>query len=201
MPESREYRHQPADSRRRGLPAIGFALRAPDRIELIRTEPVAPNRATLLICRELDVSGQAIGELEIGAFSAALIVDRDGILEQMVEVEAERTITAPAAGRRESILPVEYACGPSGFRADVVLMRDAGGVVKPPYPYLTFCALCAPDIIDAGLFVTIRQARPEWPTGDELLSSLRIVRMGGSWNAVAATNDEMPRLPLLGRRR
>ena len=203
MPAAREYRHQPADSKRRGLPAIGFSIRAPEGVELIQTAPIAPDRATLLICRELDPDGHVIGELEVGAFSAALIMDRDGILEQMVEVEAERALTAPASGRRDSVLPVEYDSGATGFRADVVLLRDASGEAKPRCPYLAFCALGAAEIVDAGLFVTLRCARPEWPTAELVLSSLRIVRMGGSWSAAvpAPANDEMPHLPLLGRRR
>src|SRR5690349_2175246 len=52
MPDVREFRHQPQESRRRGLPALGFAVRVPEQIELITTEPVATNRATLLVCRE-----------------------------------------------------------------------------------------------------------------------------------------------------
>jgi hypothetical protein len=199
MPEYREYRHQPADSRRRGLPAIGFALVAPERIELIQSEPIAPTRSTLLVARERD-GAAVIGELEIGVFSAALIMDRDGILEQMVEVEAERAIAAPAAGRRESILPLELETGVAGFRAEVVILRDARGVVKPPFAYVSCCALASSEIIDAGLFVTIRSVRPEWPAGEAMLQSLRIVRMGGSFHARTA-GDEMPRLPLVGRRR
>jgi hypothetical protein len=183
------------------LPAIGFALRIPEALTTTTTEPIAPDRGTLLTCRQVDAKGAPIGVLELGAFSAALIMDRDGILEQMVAVEAERALAAPAAGRRESVLPVEYDGGASGYRADVVLLRDRAGEVKPRLPYLSFCALGTDDIVDAGLFVTIRCAHPEWLALDELLSSLRIVRQGGAWNPAPAANDEMPHLPLLGRRR
>jgi hypothetical protein len=202
MPAAREYRHQPADSKRRGLPAIGFSIRAPERLALASTPPIAPDRGTLLTGREPDRDG-VLGELEIGAFSAALIMDRDGILEQIVAVEADRALIAPASGRRDSVLPVELGGGASGYRADVVLLRDAHGEAKPRLPYLSFFALATADITDAGLFVSARSARPEWPTLDEVLATLRIVRMGGSWHAAvpAPTDDEMPHLPLLGRRR
>ncbi|HTJ42600.1 MAG TPA: hypothetical protein VL463_10930 [Kofleriaceae bacterium] len=200
MPGGREYRHQPADSRKRGLPAIGFSIRIPDAIATATTTSIAPDRATLLTCRELDRDGLAVGELELGAFSAALIMDRDGILEQMVAVEADRALVAPASGRRESLLPFDYDGGASGYRADVVLLRDARGEVKPRMPYLAWCALGTGEIVDAGIFVTIRCARPEWPACEELLNSLRIVRQGGAWTSPAA-NDEMPHLPLVGRRR
>ena len=202
MPGAREYRHQPADSKKRGLPAIGFSIRAPERLALASTPPIAPDRATLLTGREPDRDG-VLGELEIGAFSAALIMDRDGILEQMVAVEADRALVAPASGRRETVLPVEFGGGASGYRADVVLLRDARGEVKPRLPYLSFLALGTPEVTDAGLFVTARTARPEWPTLDDVLASLRIVRQGGSWTAPVPTpaDDEMPHLPLLGRRR
>ena len=206
MPGAREYRHQPADSKRRGLPAIGFSIRAPERLALTTTTPIAPDRATLLVCREPDRDG-VLGELEIGAFSAALIMDRDGILEQMVAVEADRALVPPASGRRELLLPVELAAGATGYRADVVLLRDAHGDARPRLPYLSFYALGSPAITDAGLFVTVRTARPEWPALDELLASLFIVRQGGPWSAPAPVaepapaNDEMPHLPLLGRRR
>jgi hypothetical protein len=185
------------------LPAIGFALRIPERLQTTTTAPIAPDRATLLTCRELDARGEPLGVFELGAFSAALIMDRDGILEQMVAVEAERALTPPAAGRRETLLPIDYAAGASGFRAEVVLLRDARGEVKPRLPYLAFCALGTDAIVDAGLFVTIRRAQPEWPAQDELLASLRIVRQGGAWAAPqpAAPDDEMPHVPLVGRRR
>ena len=200
MPGAREYRHQPSDSRRRGLPAIGFALSVPDGLELIRTEPIAPNRATLLVVRER-AGDPVIGELELGAFSAALIMDRDGILEQMVAVEADRALAPPASGRRDSVLPIELSSGTSGYRADVVLLRDRAGVAKPALPYHAFLALGTPDIVDAGIFVSVRTAKPEWPALDAMLATLRVVRGGGSWAASPPVDDDMPHLPLLGRRR
>jgi len=199
MSQEREYRHSPADSRRRGLPAIGFSLSAPESIELIPSEPVATTRATLLVCRQLGPDDRLVGELEIAAFSAALLMDRDGILEQMAEVEAEHALASPAAGRMDALFPVHYGGGASGYRAEVVLLRDARGVVKPPCPYLAFCALACDEIVDAGLFVTIRSAAPEWAAADPILASLRLSRLGGSRRAPA--NDQVVRLPLLGRRR
>jgi len=195
----REYRHQPADSRRRGLPAIGFSIQAPTVLDLEKSEPIAPTRATLLIARERGADNTMIGELGIGAFSAALIMDRDGILRQMVEVELERALTAPAAGRREGVVPMELDTGAQGFRGNLVLLRDAAGTAKPTLPYLSLCALGTTALIDAGLFVTMRTAQPSWPAGEQLLGSLLIVRQGGSWHARAAT-DEL-HLPVLGRRR
>jgi hypothetical protein len=202
MPVAREYRHQPADSKRRGLPAIGFSIRVPERLTLAQTPPIAPDRARLVTCRELDRDGLLVGELEIGAFSAALIMDRDGILEQIVTVEADRALVAPASGRRESVLPMECGAGVSGYRADVVLLRDSNGTVKPRVPYLWFCALGTADIVDAGVFVTCRSTAPEWPAAEEVLATLHIVRQGGSWSTVPeAANDEVPQLPMLHRRR
>ena len=203
MPGGREYRHQPAESRRRGLPAIGFSLEIPPALTITTTAPIAPDRGTLLTCRELDARGEPIGVLEIGAFSAALIMDRDGILEQVVAVEAERALAAPASGRRDSVLSVVLDGGAAGYRAEVVLLRDASGEAKPRLPYLAFYALGTDDIVDAGLIVSVRCARPEWLAQDELLSSLHIVRQGGAWASrqQAPADDEMPHLPLLGRRR
>ena len=201
MPGAREYRHQPTDSRRRGLPAIGFAIEIPDGFELIRTEPIAPTRATLLIVRER-AGDRVAGELEVGVFSAALIIDRDGILEQMVAVEADRALAAPASGRRDSVLPVDLASGATGYRADVVLLRDRDGVTKPALPYAAFLALGQLDLVDAGLFVTARSAQPEWPALHPMLDSLRIARTGRAFaGPAAAADDDMPHLPLVGRRR
>lgn len=205
MPAAREYRHQPADSRRRGLPAIGFSLQIPPGLTMTTTAPIAPDRGTLLTCTELDARGEPVGVLEIGAFSAALIMDRDGILEQVVAVEAERALAPPAAGRRESVLSIAFDGGASGYGAEVVLLRDANGEAKPRLPYLAFYALGTDDIVDAGLIVSVRCAQPEWLAQTELLSSLHIVRHGGAWAqprpAAAPVDDEMPHLPLLGRRR
>lgn len=202
MPAAREYRHQPAESRRRGLPAIGFSIQIPPALTMTTTAPIAPDRGTLLTCREQDARGEPLGVLEIGAFSAALIMDRDGILEQVVAVEAERALAAPASGRRESVLPIELATGASGYRAEVVLLRDASGEAKPRLPYLAFYALATDDIVDAGLIVSVRCARPEWLAQAELLSTLHIVRQGGAWAAAPpAGEDAMPHLPLVGRRR
>src|SRR5215471_3711870 len=198
MPGAREYRHQPADSKRRGLPAIGFSIRVPERLALVQTPPIAPDRSRLLTLRELDQDGLLVGELEIGAFSAALIMDRDGILEQIVTVEADRALAAPASGRRESVLPMEYAGGAVGYRAEVVLLRDSSGTVKPRVPYLAFCALGTPEIVDAGLFVTCRATGPEWTAAEEILASLHIVRQGGAWTAGPEQHDEIPHLPMLG---
>ena len=201
MPGDREYRHQPADSKRRGLPAIGFSIRVPERLTLAQTPAIAPDRGRLVTCRELDRDGLLLGELEIGAFSAALIMDRDGILEQICAVEADRALIAPASGRRESVLPIELAGGASGYRAEVVLLRDSNGTVKPRVPYLVYYALGTPDIVDAGVFVTCRTTGPEWPAADEILASLHIVRQGGSWGTTPEpANDEVPRLPMLRRR-
>jgi hypothetical protein len=200
MPDVREYRHQPAESRRRGLPAIGFSIIAPEGVELVKTEPVAANRATLLVCRERDEAGRVLGELEIGAFSAALIMDRDGILAQMVEVEAERALTAPASGHHERTRAVEYAGGARGYRSEVVLLSVGPGMPKPREPYLSFCALGSAEIIDAGLFVSVRSQQPSWTHDHDLLESLRIVRLGGSWNTESASQGATV-LPFIGRRR
>jgi hypothetical protein len=202
MPGAREFRHQPADSKRRGLPAIGFSICVPERLTLSQSPPIAPDRARLVTVRELDRDGLLAGELEIGVFSAALIMDRDGILEQIASVEADRALAAPASGRRESLLPIDYPGGAAGYRAEVVLLRDGSGTVKPRVPYLWFCALGTPDIVDAGVFVTARATGPEWPAVEEILQSLHIVRQGGSWGAAPEpANDEIPHLPMLHRRR
>jgi len=137
----------------RGLPAIGFQI-ATGELEVT----TLPGRVR---CSE-----PRVGELEVAVFSAALIIDRDGILAAKA---------SEAAGGRpvvEISLP-----GASGYRAEAV--------VDGPLRYMLVFAIAPDDLgIDGGLLVTIRSARPDWPAAEELLRSLRILTRRGR-----ATND------------
>mgnify|MGYP001590277184 CR=1 FL=1 len=52
MVADRAYRHPVSESRRRGLPAIGFSLRTPERLDVIPRD----DDATVLIC-DLSICG------------------------------------------------------------------------------------------------------------------------------------------------
>ena len=102
-----------------------------------------------------------VGELEVAVFSAALIIDRDGILAAKA---------SEAAGGRPAV-PVTLP-GASGYRAEMV--------GQPPLRYLHVFAIAPDDLgIDGGVLVTIRSACPEWPAAEELLGSLRILTRRG----------------------
>jgi hypothetical protein len=155
---------------------------APSEVELT---PIAAG-ASVLRCRE-HKDGKTVGELEVSMFAAALLIDRDGILEEKAREAAERSVDAASiAGTVAISLP-----GASGYRADVEPSREHG------LPYVYVFAMAPHDLgIQGGIIVTVRSAQPEWPAADAILGSLRLLtRNGGARPA----NDEThaPLLPHL----
>lgn len=166
------FRYLPAAARQRGLASIGFEL-VPGDLELT---PVAVGE-TLLRCTEKRDDGRPIGELEVTVFAAALVIDRDGILE------AKASDSTGGAHAVPVVLP-----GASGYFA------ETRGDAALPYRYVF--AIAPHDLaIDGGLLVTVRSARPDWPAADRVLQSLRIITRHG----VAPANDvaDAPGLPLV----
>src|SRR5579863_7506965 len=146
------YKLLPADSRKRGLAAIGLELENPAAIEL---ESIATGATVVRAHEERD--GRTLGELQIEVFKAALLIDRDGILEEKAHlaVDAERGRVTP---------PVRVTlAGGSGFRAEVVRMAPHG-TPRPGLPYTYVFALAPDDLsADGGVLVTVRSASPDWP--------------------------------------
>lgn len=162
MAPARTYRQPP-----RGRPSIGFQIEAPDAVEL------AP-AGTHLRCSERRPDGRTVGELEVAVFAAALIIDRDGILEE----KARDQLGGKAAVRVS--LP-----GASGFRADAVQ--------NTALPYVYVFAIAPHDLgVDGGVMVTVRCATPDWPAADHILRSLRIITRAGT----APANDSSDAAPL-----
>jgi hypothetical protein len=135
-----------------GRPAIGFSLTTD--LEL------APGRTLRAVERR---DGELIGELSIDVFAAALIIDRDGILES-------KASAATGNGAVAFALP-----GVSGYRSETI---DRDGSM----PYRQVLAIAPEHGIDGGLLVTIRCEQPEWPRADELLRSLRLLTRGRAAN-------------------
>jgi hypothetical protein len=144
----RSFKQLPAQSRQNGLPPIGFSIVT----ELSR----APDKTTRFTEHR---DGKVFGELEVEVFAAALIIDRDGILETM----ASSATHTPAVAFD---LP-----NASGYRAEAVK--------KGELPYLQVLAIALDDAIDGGVLVTIRCAQPEWPAAEALLRSLQILTRHG----------------------
>lgn len=177
------YRIAPSACRRRGLPAIGVALEAPDGIEVT---PIATGE-TIVRCCQRDGDGRTIGELDVSVFSAALIIDRDGILEEKARSVAE---AAPAC---EVTLTVAVALpGSSGYRADA----HERGRERSALPYLYVFAMASHDLgVGGGVVIRVRSARPEWPVAEAILRSVRLSNRLG----VAAKDDaeQEPLLPVV----
>ncbi len=154
----------------------------PDELELT---PIAVG-ASVLRCRE-HRDGKTVGELEVSMFSAALLIDRDGILEEKArEAAAGTSDAASVAGTFAVSLP-----GASGYRADVEPSRKHG------LPYIYVFAMAPHDLgIQGGVIVTVRSEQPEWPAAEALLGSLRLLTRGGT---VQPANDEAhgPLMPIL----
>lgn len=145
---------------------VGFELATPDHVQVT-------SGANLTIAETRD--GKTVGELSIEPFRAALIVDRDGILEEKV-----RSVATSGA-----VLPVEFPHA-SGYRAQAVAKQAA-------LPYLHVFAF-APLGVDGGLLVVVRSVTPEWAAGDAILSSLRLLTRSG-----VANDGGGSKLPFAGR--
>jgi hypothetical protein len=163
------YRRSP-----RGRPLIGFQLEVPREIEL--------REGAVLTCREGGQDGRTLGELEVGVFAAPLIIDRDGILAE----KAREGIGREVRGGAEPAVVAVTLPGASGVRAEAVQ--------RAPLPYVYVFAVAPHDLgVDGGLLVTIRSARPDWPAGDHILRSLRILTRSG----LAPANDDLEDAPIL----
>ena len=174
------FRQLPTASRR-----IGFEIQTPNGVEVQPGDVVR--------CREKSASGETVGELEVSVFHAALLIDRDGILEEKMH-EAISSNSKPGA-HVEPLLPIALP-GVSGYRADIE--ERAVGVAKSALPYVYVFAMAPNDLaLDGGLLVVVRSASPAWPAADNILSSLRILTRRG---VVANDGDEALSLPLLGKR-
>lgn len=180
------YRQLPAASARRGLPSIGFSIDTPSDVELT---PVGGGD-TVVRCSERRADGKPVGELEVAVFQAALVIDRDGILEDKVQGAANDV--AEQGARVLAPIPVSLP-GASGFRADVELHS------RVSLPYVYVFAIAPHDLgVDGGVLVTVRCAAPEWAAADAILRSLRILtRHARSANDAG---DAPPVFPLLARR-
>lgn len=179
MASLKAYRQLPTQSRQRGLASIGFEIITPD--DLVVT-PV-PAGATLLRCTEAREDGRPVGELEVTVFQAALVIDRDGILEAKASDNTGGAHAVPV------VLP-----GASGYFAET---RG-----DPALPYLGVFAVAPHDLaVDGGVLVTVRSARPDWPAAERLLQSLRIITRHGTApaNDVAADAPILPFVPVLRR--
>ena len=145
------YRVLPTLSRR-----IGFEVTAPGDFEL---------DGETVRCRRPD------GEVEISIFKAALVIDRDGILEE----KARHEMADPVAEGATVLEPVPVSLeGASGWRVDAEYPR--GRPSRPALPYVFVFALASEDLgVDAGVLVTVRSATQEWPLADAILRSLKIL--------------------------
>lgn len=145
-----------------GAAPIGFELEAPGEVD------VQPAEAGVRVREQRD--GKPIGELELVPFQAALVIDRDGILEEKAH-EAARAEHARVAAAVPVALP-----GATGYRADADVVRPGP---RAALPYVYVFALAPHDLAaSGGVLVTMRCAMPEWPAGDAILRSLRLLGRG-----------------------
>jgi hypothetical protein len=181
MTAPRRYRQLASGSR-----LFGFELEAPEHT-LVR-----PSDACARVTEERD--GTQAGELEVVMFEAALLIDRDGILQDKLD-DAARSLGEPQL-RIGAPSAVELpGCG--GYRADAEIARRMGAP-RPPLPYIQLFALAAHDLrLNGGLVVTVRSASPHWPVADAVLGSLRMLDRAGK---VAKGTSRGAALPIVGER-
>lgn len=182
----RAFRQPPAGTRQRGLPAIGFDVDIPDGLEV--TQGTSGDGILHVVERRAD--GALVGELDIRIVPAALIIDRDGVLEDKARELAE---VSPAI-EVEQTVSVEVP-GASGFRAD----GHARGIDRGPLPYVHAFAVAPDDLGVAGcLTITVRSARTDWPAGEVVMQSLRVIDKLGK--VPEATNKVAALLPVVSGR-
>jgi hypothetical protein len=155
---------------------VGFQLDVPREVEL-REGPV-------LKCREVLQGGRTLGELEVGVFAAALIIDRDGVLAE----KACEVLAREAALRGDPTAVAVRLPGASGYRADAVQ--------NTALPYRHVFAIAPDEVVDGGVLITVRCASPDWPAADHMLRSLRVLTRSGRV-ATHADSDEGPLLPVV----
>jgi hypothetical protein len=147
---------------------------------LEQIDPAGPDRAVVLRAHERSDEGRILGELELGVFSASFIIDRAGVLQELVETSAGLALGGPAASRLLGAGEAAFAAGASGYRMDVV-MTAVGEEARPACPYATWLALASDDLVlPGGLFATIRSAAPTWLAATAMLDSLRISGLAGA---------------------
>jgi len=174
MTSSRELRIAPAASRRRGLPAIGLSVFAPEELKVTIVDGGPPS---LLRAAEADASGKPIGEVVIDVFTANMIIDPDGALERAAEAALLRLLSPPGGGSERHRERFELDDGTSGLRIEVQVTRDRERNGAPPaLPYVTLLAL-APDDAAArgGLIAMVSSATPTWAAADTLFETLRVI--------------------------
>jgi hypothetical protein len=183
------YRLAPAASLERGLPSIGFEMKTPNAVEVT---PIGGGPTVVRCCERK--GGKTIGELEVTIFKAALIIDRDGILEEKANAAANDAAEASGGPRARVLDPIPVSLpGASGFRADVEMSP------RNPLPYLYLFAIASHDLgVEGGVLVTVRCATPEWDAANDIMKSLRILTRR---SRTANDSDEAPPvLPMIGRR-
>jgi len=150
----------------------------------VELTPVAAGDAIVRCCEKRE-DGKTVGELEVSMFKAALIIDRDGILEEKARTIAE-SCAQGVAGTVAVSLP-----GASGYRADV----EPRGKVALPYVHVF--AMAPHDLgVDGGVVVVVRSAKPEWPAAEQMLGSLRLLTRNGKVPANDGEHHE-PLLPVI----
>jgi hypothetical protein len=156
------FRQPPTTARR-----IGFEIDPPGEVS-VQTHGAA------IRCRQQSPSGAPIGELELEVFHAALVIDRDGILEEKVQAAIAQA-AAPGAQVLQPV-PIELA-GASGFRAEAAPTRAiTSGDAHAALPYVHVLAIAPDDLgVDGGLLITVRSASPSWPAAEAIVRSLRIL--------------------------
>jgi hypothetical protein len=133
----------------------------------------------ILQCREAREDGRIVGELELSVFAAALIIDRDGILAEKAREAASRELGGRGAHDAVAVrLP-----GATGYRSD--------GVHSARLPYVYAFTFAPSDLgVDGGVLVIMRAASPDWPAGEQMLSSLRLLRRNGTVEEPAELEDD-----------
>jgi hypothetical protein len=179
MPPADLHRFLATSAAERGLPPIEFRFRSVQGLIVSQLPAGEGPSAAVLQCEERGPSDRLVGTVEIGLFSASLIIDRAGVLQDLASATAAAALAGPARGKLLSQGEVELGGGASGYRIDAILQLDEEGRFRPDCPYASWLALAGNDpVARGGVFVVIRSAGPDWRAAAELLDSLEIGGVG-----------------------
>ncbi|HTE53433.1 MAG TPA: hypothetical protein VK698_21410 [Kofleriaceae bacterium] len=199
MPSADVHIFSAASATERGLPPIELRFRPGPALVVIELA-AGEGSGAVLAAEERGTNDRLIGRIELGLFSASLIIDRAGVVEEVARAAAEATLAGPGRGRLLGQGEIELAGGASGYRIDALLQLDEEGRFRPGCPYASWLALTGGDAVArGGVFAVVRCAGPSWAAAAELLDSLEIggaaARQGGGGTGLPGLD-----MPLVHRR-
>jgi hypothetical protein len=160
------FEFTPEAHRKPGKRPAGFRLSVPDRLVVVPCGVLGPQFHAL---EYRSGSERVLGEIEIQVLSPALIMDRDGVLQEI----ARNAIELITGQKDADLHPINLPAS-DGWQAELVVTKDRAGKASA-YPYVSVIALGHPDpMVPFALLIVKRSVQDSWETGNAMLESLEL---------------------------